>query len=223
MVLGGTASPSVAERRQPSPKFDVWIISSTRAGKDERKDAASVGTCRHGVANGRVLGDNPGKEKSMTTPRKPALDPATVPRRESTIYPAEFAPAVRGRAKRALSGPLGLTQFGANVTELAPGAASALRHWHSHEDEFVFILEGEATLITDEGEQILLAGHCAGFPAGVANGHQLVNKSSQVVRYLEIGSRDPRDEAAYSDVDLRCAANRYSEVVFMRKDGTPIR
>src|SRR5688572_4154394 len=102
--------------------------------------------------------------------RRPALDPATIEARTSTIYPAPHDAITRGRAKRSLTQALGLTQFGVNVTELAPGAASALRHWHSHEDEFVFVLEGEATLVTNDGEQVLGPGQCAAFPAGVPDG-----------------------------------------------------
>jgi uncharacterized cupin superfamily protein len=154
--------------------------------------------------------------------RPPALDPATVEPRTTTIYPAPHDVVTRGRAKRSLTQALGLTQFGVNVTELLPGAASTLRHWHSHEDEFVMVLEGEATLVTDEGEQVLRAGQCAGFAAGNPNGHQFVNRSSQVVRVIEVGTRDARDEAHYSDIDLRCAPGRYTKVIFTKKDGTPL-
>jgi uncharacterized cupin superfamily protein len=155
--------------------------------------------------------------------RRPALDPATIEQRTKTIYPAPYDAVVRGRAKRALTQALGLTQFGVNVTELAPGAASALRHWHSHEDEFVFVLEGEPTLITDEGEQLLQPGQCAGFPAGVADGHHLVNRTSALVRVLEVGTRDDRDQADYPDDDLHCAPGRYSgSASLTKKDGTPL-
>ena len=158
----------------------------------------------------------------MSMLRRPALDPDTIERRTSTIYPAPHDAVTRGRAKRSLTAALGLTQLGVNVTELAPGAASALRHWHSHEDEFVFVLEGEPTLVTSEGEQILRPGQCAGFPAGVADGHQLVNRTSQPVRVLEVGTRDPRDEGNYPDIDLRCAPGRYSQAIFTKKDGSPL-
>ena len=155
--------------------------------------------------------------------RRPALDPATIEARTSTIYPAPHDAITRGRAKRSLTQALGLTQFGVNVTELAPGAASALRHWHSHEDEFVFVLEGEATLVTNDGEQVLGPGQCAAFPAGVPDGHQIVNRSSQLVRVIEVGTRDARDEANYPDTDLRCAPGRYTKAVFTKKDGSPLR
>ncbi len=155
--------------------------------------------------------------------RRPALDPLSVEPRTGSAYPAPHDAVVRGRAKRSLTAALGLTQFGVNVTELAPGASSALRHWHSHEDEFVFVLEGQPTLVTNAGEQLLQAGHCAGFPAGAADGHHLVNRTSQVVRVIEVGTRDDRDEANYPDVDLRCAPGRYSnKATYTKKDGTPL-
>lgn len=154
---------------------------------------------------------------------RPAFDPATVDPRSTTNYPAPHDAVVRGRSKRPLTAALGLTQFGVNVTELAPGAASALRHWHSHEDEFVFVLEGKPTLITNEGEQVLNPGQCAGFPAGAANGHHLVNRTSQMVRFLEVGTRDDRDEANYPDVDLHCAPGRYSsKAIYTKKDGSAL-
>jgi uncharacterized cupin superfamily protein len=155
--------------------------------------------------------------------RSPALDPATIEQRTTTKYPPPHDAVVRGRAKRSLTAALGLTQFGVNVTELAPGASSALRHWHSHEDEFVFVLEGGPTLITNEGEQLLHPGDCAGFPAGVANGHHLVNRTSGLVRFIEVGTRDDRDTANYPDVDLRCEAGRYSgDATYTKKDGSPV-
>jgi uncharacterized cupin superfamily protein len=158
----------------------------------------------------------------MSMLRLPAFDPATIEPRTTTAYPAPYDAVTRGRAKRSLMQALRLTQFGVNVTELAPGAASALRHWHSHEDEFIYVLEGEPTLVTDEGEQILKPGQCAGFPAGVANGHHLVNRSSGIVRILEVGTRDPRDEGHYPDHDLHCPAGRYTKAGFTKKDGTPL-
>jgi uncharacterized cupin superfamily protein len=152
--------------------------------------------------------------------RAPALDPATVKARSGTIYPDEFKSVVDGRSKQALGNALGLKNFGVNLTRLAPGAASAHRHWHTLQDEFVYIVEGEATLITDEGEQILGPGMAAGFPAGAENGHHLVNRSAADVVFLEIGDRTPGDGAGYPDVDLelRTVDGAYK---FFRKDGTP--
>lgn len=154
--------------------------------------------------------------------RLPALDPAMIEVRTGTIYPAQFAAVVKGRAKRALTKALGLTQFGVNVTELAPGAASALRHFHTHEDEFVFVLEGEVVLETDVSKQTLRAGQCAGFPANSGDGHRLINASAAKAVFLEVGTRDARDEAFYSDEDLRCSPNHYEKPVFTRKDGSPL-
>jgi len=151
---------------------------------------------------------------------RPALDPATVPPRTTSGYPEPFASRVLPREKRALGDALGLTKIGVNLTTLPPGKEAAMRHHHTFEDELVFVVEGEVVLVTDEGEQVLTAGMCAGFPAGVANGHQLVNRSAHPARYLEMSNRDPRDGASYPDVDLvyekTSAGARYTH-----KDGTP--
>lgn len=158
----------------------------------------------------------------MTSPLSPILDPYSIEPRTSNLYPKPHDQAVQGRSKRSLTQALGLTQFGANLTELQPGGNSALRHWHSHEDEMVFVLSGELTLVSDAGEQVLRAGQCVGFPAGVPNGHHLFNRSQQPVTYLELGSRDDRDEVVYPDVDLHAHPGRYtSPPRFTHKDGTP--
>ena len=150
--------------------------------------------------------------------KMPALDPASVEVRRGSAYPDEFKAATEGREKRALGNAAGLTRFGVNLVRLEPGAASALRHWHLHEDEFVYVLEGEITLVTDAGEQVLGPGMAAGFPGGKADGHNLVNKSRQDALYLEIGDRHPAEEAHYPDVDLhgRLIDGAF---VFTRKDG----
>ena len=155
-------------------------------------------------------------------PKLPALDPQDVELIATTGYPPPFDNATEGRAKRRLTDPLGLTRMGVNITEIAPDAKSSIRHWHSHEDEFVLVLEGEVTLVTDAGEQVLSAGMCAGFPAGVADGHCIVNNSGAPATILEVGTRDMEDEAAYPDVDLHCQPGRYVTPVFTKKDGTPI-
>lgn len=153
----------------------------------------------------------------------PALDPTSVELRFGTAYPKPFDEVVAGRGKRSLTKILGLTQFGVNVTELAPGAWSALRHFHTHEDEFLYVLEGEVVLVTSAGEQPLAAGECAGFPANVDDGHHLINRSSRRAVILEVGSRDDRDEGRYPDVDLRCTPGRYSGVAaFTKRDGSPL-
>ncbi len=150
---------------------------------------------------------------------KPALDPTSIPARTSTAYPSPFDRSTFGRAKRSLTAELGLSQFGVNFTELAPGSASSIRHWHSHEDEFIYIISGEVVLVTDGGEQVLAAGMVAGFPAGIEDGHCIQNKSDQPAVVLEVGSRDMRDEGNYPDIALHCQAGRYEKVVFTDKKG----
>ncbi|HYY05357.1 MAG TPA: cupin domain-containing protein, partial [Candidatus Limnocylindria bacterium] len=135
-------------------------------------------------------------------PTPPALDPRTVPERTGSTYPEPFRSSVGWAAKRALGSELGLTHFGVNLVRLGPGEWSSLRHWHTHEDEFVYVLEGELTLVTDAGEQRLGAGLAAGFPAGTPDGHQLINRSGAPALYLEAGDRSVEDLVTYSDVDL---------------------
>ncbi|MBM3556095.1 MAG: cupin domain-containing protein [Alphaproteobacteria bacterium] len=155
----------------------------------------------------------------MTSLRLPALDPGTIEGVSRTGYPEPYRRHVAGRKKGALTERLGLTDFAVNITELAPGAWSALRHWHSAEDEFVMILEGTATLISDGGEQTLGPGMVAGFPKGRADAHHIVNKSDKPVRILEVGSRRPDDDAVvYPEADLAVAPGKK----FVRKDGRPI-
>jgi uncharacterized cupin superfamily protein len=148
------------------------------------------------------------------------VDPAAVEARTGSAYPDKYKAISEGREKQMLGNVAGLTQFGVNLTRLKPGAASALRHWHVEEDEFIYILEGEATLITDAGEQILGPGMAAGFPAGKEDGHHLVNNTQTDVLYLEIGSRHPGEEAHYPDVDLQMRRDG-GEIRFFHKDGTP--
>jgi uncharacterized cupin superfamily protein len=151
----------------------------------------------------------------------PALDPATIPPRSTSGYPEPYRSRVLPREKRALGDPVGLTKVGVNLTTLLPGKESSMRHFHSHEDELVFVIEGEVVLRTDGGEQTLTAGMCAGFPAGVRNGHQLVNRSTRPARYLEISNRDPADGAEYPDDDLVYRKAADGKAIFTRKDGTP--
>lgn len=147
---------------------------------------------------------------------------AEVELRAGSNYPDPFRARVQGRRKRALGDLFGLDQFGVNLTELPPGAQSALRHWHSHEDEFVYIIEGEVTLITDAGEERLGPGDCVGFKAGAADGHHLVNRGDAVVRYLEVGSRRlDMDRVAYPDDDLEARPDGSGRRCMTRKDGTP--
>lgn len=151
----------------------------------------------------------------------PALDPATVTVRNGSGYPEPFKSRVLPREKRGLGDALGLTKIGVNLSTLMPGKESSMRHYHTREDEMVFMVEGEVVLITDEGEQVLTAGQCAGFPAGSSNGHHLVNRSDKPARYLEISNRDPQDSAAYSDDDLAYRKAPDGSAIFSHKDGTP--
>lgn len=141
-------------------------------------------------------------------------------RSKPSNYPEPFAARMGGRIKRPLGDLFGLRNFGVNLTHLAPGAVSALRHAHSRQDEFIFILQGQPTLLTDAGPTLLAPGMCAGFSAGSGNGHQLLNETSDEVLYLEVGDRTPGDEVSYPDDDLK-ALLRDGAWVFVHKDGTP--
>ena len=126
-----------------------------------------------------------------------------------------------GREKRPLGDLFGLTNFGVNLTRLAPGAVSALRHAHSRQDEFIYVLEGHPTLITDAGEERLEPGMCAGFKAGSGNAHHLVNRTHAEVLYLEVGDRSPGDSASYPDDDIQAQFAPDGRWRFAHKDGTP--
>jgi uncharacterized cupin superfamily protein len=137
-----------------------------------------------------------------------------------TNYPEPFASRMVGRRKHPLGDLFGLTNFGVNLTRLVPNAASALRHAHTKQDEFVYILQGHPTLHTDEGRTRLSPGMCAGFRAGTGNGHRLINETEEEVVYLEVGDRTPEDEGSYPDDDLR-AQLLDGGWKFVHKDGTP--
>jgi uncharacterized cupin superfamily protein len=152
--------------------------------------------------------------------KPPALDPESLSPLTTSGYPEPFRSRVLPREKRALGDALGLTRIGVNLTVLAPGAESSMRHSHTHEDELVYVLEGELVLRTDAGEQRLTAGMCAGFRAGSTDGHQLVNRSDRPARYLEISNRDPEDIPAYPDVDLAYRNEPVGDGYYTHKDGT---
>lgn len=136
----------------------------------------------------------------------PAVVATDVPMRtKPSIYPAQFASRVTGRDKRLLGDHFGLKNYGVNLTRLAPRAQSALRHAHSKQDEFVYLLQGKATLVTDEGRTVLVPGMCAGFPGGTGNAHHLINETTEDVIYLEIGDRTPGEDVTYPDDDLQIA------------------
>jgi uncharacterized cupin superfamily protein len=156
--------------------------------------------------------------KPRLLPVLPALSVA--PRAKSTSYPAPFAKIIEGREKRALGDAFGLTRFGINLTRLAPGATSALRHAHALQDEFIYVLQGTPLLRTDAGSFRLDPGMCSGFPAGTGNAHHLVNDTQQEVLYLEAGDRTPGDHVSYPDDDVH-AVNVDGAWQFTHKDGTP--
>ena len=153
---------------------------------------------------------------------KPALDPRSLTAVSRSGYPEPYRSRVLPREKRQLGDALGLTHIGINQTTLAPGKESSMRHWHTHEDEFVYVLEGEVVLRTGAGEQRLTAGMCAGFPAGSTDGHHLVNRSDRPAVYLEISNRDPEDVGHYSDAEVDLIWNSpRKRGGFTRRDGTP--
>jgi len=148
----------------------------------------------------------------------PKIDLPGVPVRHGSTYPQPHAGAVAGRARQRLGDAGGLTQFGVNLMRLAPGAWSSQRHWHTEEDEFVYVLAGEVVLVTDAGEEILRAGDCAAFPASRADGHHLINRSAAPATCLEVGSRRTGDRVFYPDIDMIFDRQLGG---YARKDGTP--
>jgi len=157
----------------------------------------------------------------LTSPRPVALLAADAPlRTKPSNYPEPFFSRMAGRQKRPLGDLFGLANFGVNLTRLAPHAVSALRHAHSKQDEFVYILQGHPTLHTDAGRTPLAPGMCAGFKAGTGNGHRLVNETDADVVYLEVGDRTPGDEGSYPDDDLK-ALRVAGQWKFVHRDGTP--
>jgi len=148
----------------------------------------------------------------------PKIDLATVAVRHGTSYPPPFDAPCAARTRRRLGDAGGLGDFGVNLMTLPPGGWSSQRHWHSHEDEFVYVLEGELVLVEDSGETPLRAGECAAFPKNSGNGHHLVNRSGVTAVYLEVGSRQALDVATCSDVDMMSSN---TDGRFVHKDGTP--
>lgn len=143
------------------------------------------------------------------------IDPKTTHSSVGSRYPAPYGAPCAGRVRNRLGDAAGLTDFGVNLLRLPPGTWSSQRHWHSAEDEFVYVLEGEVVLVTDSGEETLRPGDCAGFKAGVEDGHHLQNRSSTDALLLEVGSRKAEDAGDYPDIDLR-----FSPDGFTRKDGS---
>jgi uncharacterized cupin superfamily protein len=156
----------------------------------------------------------------MTKPRPPAFDPREVPESNATGYPEPYRAVNLKRFNRRLGNHAGLRNFGVNLTRIVPGGQSSHRHAHSRQDEFIFVLEGEVTLETDDGPQILSAGACAGFPAGGGNAHHFVNHGSADVLLLVVGDRTPGDSVAYPDIDMRAEDAGGGRYRFTRKDGS---
>lgn len=148
----------------------------------------------------------------------PRIDVTTVPARQGSGYPKPFDAPCRERTRQRLGDAGELRDFDVNLMTLPPGGWSSQRHWHSDEDEFVYLLEGEATLVEDGGETLLRAGDCAAFPKGACNGHHLINRSSTMAVYLEVGSRNPNDLTTCSDIDMMSSN---ADGRFVHKDGTP--
>jgi uncharacterized cupin superfamily protein len=146
------------------------------------------------------------------------IDPKTLAAVVGTNYPKPHDAPCQRRERKKLGDLASLTQFGVNLLRLPPGVWSSQRHWHTVEDEFVFVVQGEVVLVTDSGEEILRAGDCAGFKANDPNGHHLQNRSQQDAIVLEIGGRDPNDAALYSDIDMRADPGGD---VYSHRDGTP--
>lgn len=148
------------------------------------------------------------------------IDVETLPMITGTLYPPPFDEPCRVRRRTRLADAAGLTQYGVNLVHLEPGAWSSQRHWHSEQDEFIYVLSGELTLVTDAGEETLYAGDGAGFKAGDRDGHHLQNRSSADATFLEMGTRLPGDSAYYSDIDMMAPAGG-KPAQYCHRDGTP--
>jgi uncharacterized cupin superfamily protein len=152
----------------------------------------------------------------------PKIDITTAPQGSGTRYPPPHDAPCKARTWRRLGDAVGLTQFGVNLVRLAPGVWSSQRHWHALEDEFLYVVDGELVLVTDQGEETMRAGDCAGFKAGVKDGHCLQNRSDREATILVVGSRKEEDHGEYSDIDMVFLPGRYTGVGgYRHKDGTP--
>ena len=149
----------------------------------------------------------------------PVIDQTKCPVKTGSIYPEPYASMMQGRSSLRLGDAGGLTQFGANLVMLDPGALSSLRHWHLNEDEFVWVVVGECTLVQDAGETVMRPGDCAAFPAGSTDGHHFVNRTDRPAKFLVVGSKAKREVATYSDVDLKIEMEA-GKARFTYKDGS---
>jgi uncharacterized cupin superfamily protein len=157
----------------------------------------------------------------MTKPNPPAFDPKDLPESNATSYPEKFKAMNSQRWNRRLGNHAGLTNFGVNLTRIEPGGQSSARHAHARQDEFIWVLEGDVVLETNEGRQALSPGMCAGFAAGCGNAHRFVNETDHDVFLLVVGDRTPLDEITYPDIDNHAKAGADGKIVFTKKDGTP--
>jgi uncharacterized cupin superfamily protein len=154
----------------------------------------------------------------------PKIDESLAPKRRGSRYPSPYDEPCRGRESVSLGDAAKLTKLGAHKVRLDPGAWSSQRHWHDREDELVYVLEGEVTLVTDEGKTVLVAGDSAGFPAGTRDGHCFQNHGPTHAVLLVVGTRDDEDSGEYSDIDMKFGRGRYTGSggpTFTKKDGTP--
>ena len=154
-------------------------------------------------------------------PKPPAFSPLELPESNATGYPSPYHQEQTQRFNRRLGDHAGLTKYGVVLTRIVPGGQSSHRHAHSTQDEFIWVLEGEAVLHSDAGEQILTAGMCAGFPAGTGDAHRFLNRTDKDVLLLVVGDRSPNDDVRYPDVDMHLAWQPDGSRRFFHKDGTP--
>ncbi|UTM60033.1 cupin domain-containing protein [Photobacterium sp. CCB-ST2H9] len=136
-------------------------------------------------------------------------------------FPEPFKSRLGQSEYKSLGDPFGLTQFGVDLELLEPNSQSALRHWHTKSDEFIYVLDGELCLVTDDGEQVLTSGMCIGFPAGIDNGHHLINRSNEQAKFIVVGSRVAGDEVHYPDDDFKWVVESTGKKVPSKKNGTP--
>ena len=162
----------------------------------------------------------------LTSPSEPCTgnvitDPEAIEPRRTSSYPARYQIPPGKRGRRSLGGAFGLTNFGVNLTVLEPGGWSSQRHWHAKQDELIYVLDGEVTLVTDDGEMVLTAGMTAGFKAGVANGHHLINRTDRPATYLEVGGHTATEVVTYSDIDMVLREGADGTRQFLDKQGRP--
>jgi uncharacterized cupin superfamily protein len=156
------------------------------------------------------------------TKRSVGFEPLSLPESNATSYPEPYRAENQRRWNRRLGDYAGLMNFGVNITRIVPGGQSSSRHWHTRQDEFIYVLSGEVILETDAGEETLRAGMCAGFPGGTRDGHRFLNRTSVDAMLLVVGDRTSGDEVGYPDIDMHGRPGPDGRYLFTRKDGTPL-